>query len=460
MRCALLFLLMAAALPARATPTRIEISRTTSPIVLDGDLSDAAWTKALRVDQFVEYWKGDNVPAPAPTAGFMAYDDQAVYIAFRADDARPASIRAPFVDRDKVLGDQDYVAVVIDTQNDRRSAVAFRVNPRGIQTDSVVNDANGTEDFAPDFFYEAVARQTDRGWTAEMKIPLSSLRYPASDPQSWGVILMRNYPREFRYIMANTPIPKNSPCFICHSSELAGFTGLGSAAHITLAPYSTAQSGEQRAKGVMSFDPFQSDSGLDLKWNPSAKLTFDATLNPDFSQIESDVVQISANSRFAFSYPEKRAFFLEGVDLLSTPMRVVYTRSITSPAWGFRATGQAGSSAYTMLVAEDRGGGSIVLPGAESSDFVPQDFRSRVLIGRMRHSFGSSFAGLIASAREIEGGGHNRVIGPDFLWKISSRETSTSIETGRPTAWGATMETSAMTLPLLSALHSHSLTRL
>ena len=149
-------------------------------------------------------------------------------------------IRAPLVDRDKVLGDQDYVAILIDTLNDRRSGVAFRVNPRGVQTDSVVNDANGEEDFSPDFFYEAVARRTERGWTAEMRIPLASLRYPSTDPQTWGVIMMRNYPRDYRYIMANTPIPKNSGCFLCHASEVAGLEGLPTGSHFTIAPYTTA----------------------------------------------------------------------------------------------------------------------------------------------------------------------------------------------------------------------------
>ncbi len=237
MRRTLSFLLLILlATVANAVPTQVGITKLTGTIVIDGDPGDAAWESASTVEGFVEYFCGDNTAPPAKTTGRIVYDSEAVYVAVISDDPQPSSIRAPLVDRDKVLGDQDYVAVLLDTLNDRRSGVAFRVNPRGVQGDSVVNDATGEEDFSPDFFYEAFARRTDTGWTAEMRIPLSSLRYTSTDPQKWGVILMRNYPRDFRYVMANTPIPKNSGCFLCHAAELSGFTGLPSGSHFTIAP--------------------------------------------------------------------------------------------------------------------------------------------------------------------------------------------------------------------------------
>lgn len=420
----LLFVLFA--LPLSAIPAK---RLTGGTIVLDGDPSESAWSGAQRIDEFVEYYRGDNVSEVAPTTAWVGYDDEFLYVAFRNDDPRAVDMRAPLVDRDKVLGDQDYVAVLLDTQNDRRSATVFRVNPRGVQTDSVVNDATGEEDFSPDFFYDAVALRNENGWTAEMRIPLSSLRYPASSPQTWGVILMRNYPRDFRYIMSQTRIPKNSGCFVCNAERFEGLTALPAGSHMRLTPYSTANvsqsmstSSNARVPGELTPHRFDSDLGLDLKWSPSASLTIDGTLNPDFSQIESDMPQSTIGSRFALQNEEKRTFFLESVDLLDTPILAVYTRTITAPSWGVRATGQRGASAYTLLMAEDRGGASMILPGQTKSDFVPQDFRSRVVIGRLRHTFGDSFAGALLSAREIEGGGHNRLIGPDFLWKMSDRD--------------------------------------
>lgn len=420
-------LLVVLALQANAVPTQVGITRLTGAIAVDGDPGETAWESASAIDGFVEYFRGDNTAPPAKTIGRIAYDAEAVYVAFISEDPRPGDIRAPLVDRDKVLGDQDYVAVLLDPLNDRRSGVAFRVNPRGVQTDSVVNDATGEEDFSPDFFYQAVARRTPTGWSAEMRIPLSSLRYPSTDPQKWGVILMRNYPRDFRYIMANTPIPKNSGCFLCHAAELSGFSGLPSGSHFTIAPYSTANVsdrfiGDANRRLPEANRSFDSDLGVDFKWSPSTRLTLDATLNPDFSQIESDVPQIEVNNRFALSFAEKRTFFLEGTDLLATPILAAYTRSITSPAWGMRATGNSGSNAYTFLVAEDRGGGSLILPGSQGSEFAPQDFRSLAALGRLRRSFGDSFAGVMVSARETEGGGHNRLIGPDFHWKRNATD--------------------------------------
>lgn len=418
-----------------ARVSAVEIARLESPVTIDGDVSDAAWKSARRVDSFVEYFRSDNMAPPAKTVSFLAYDDEALYVAFIADDPEPSAIRAPLVDRDKVLGDQDYVAILLDTLNDRRSGVAFRVNPRGVQTDSLVNDATGEEDFSPDFFYEAVALRTATGWSAELRIPLASLRYPASDPQTWGVILMRNYPRDYRYLMANTNIPKNSGCFLCHAAELTGLRGLPTGSHMTMTPYSTASvsrnysagggGGAERALLPAASSRFDNDLGLDMKWNPSTRLTIDATLNPDFSQVEADVPQMAVGSRFALWFPEKRTFFLESVDLLKTPIQAIYTRTINSPAWGMRATGNLGASAYTFLVTEDRGGGSVILPGAQGSDFIPGDFRSRIALGRIRRTFGKSFGAFLVSARETEGGGHNRLFGPDFQWRLNSSDRLT-----------------------------------
>ena len=140
-------------------------------------------------------------------------------------------------------------------------------------------------------------------------------------------------------------------------------------------------------------------------------------MNPDFSQIEADTAQIAVNNRFALFYPEKRPFFLEGVDLLDTPLGAVYTRSITSPRWGGRATGKVKGLAYTLLAADDRGGGSVILPGPTESSLAPQDYRSLVGIGRLRQDLGPSFVGVLYAGREIEGGGYNRVYGPDLNWR-------------------------------------------
>jgi hypothetical protein len=430
-RNALVALLLLAA-PARAdenapVPPPIPLPRITEAITVDGDLSDPGWQHAAVIDTFFETVFGDNREPHVKTVAWVAYDDRYFYIAVKCDDPRPGTIRAPYVDRDNVIGTDDNVAVFVDSRGDRRSAQEFRVNPRGIQGDAVFNDANGNEDFSPDFYYDTAGTITEAGWQAELRIPLSSLRYPKADPQKWGIIIWRNYPRDRRYAIYSSPQPRGANCVICRSRELTDVSGLPSSSHLVAAPYASAQDVARAAEtgGPLANEPTEKNVGLDVKWNPSADTALDATVNPDFSQVEADVAQIAVNNRFALFFPEKRPFFLEGIDLFDTPIQAVYTRTITSPRWGGRATGKLGASSYTLLLAQDRGGGSVTLPGPSSSDLAPQDFRSLVGIARVRRDFGGSFVGLLYTGREVEGGTHNHVVGPDFQWRPNQKEKVT-----------------------------------
>jgi hypothetical protein len=367
---------------------------------------------------------GDNRAPNVTTIAWLTYDDRYLYIALRCDDPDPRKIRAPYVDRDQVIGTDDNVAIFLDTRNDRRSAQEFRVSPRGIQADGIFNDASGNEDFSPDFYYDTAARITEKGWQAEVRIPLSSLRYPKADPQKWGIIIWRNYPREFRYAIYSSPQPRGANCLICLSRQLTGLTHLPSSSHLVVAPYVSAQDVAHADAPGRPLGPGRTDRrvGLDVKWNPSASTALDATINPDFSQVEADVAQIAVNNRFALFFPEKRPFFLEGVDLFDTPIPAVYTRTITSPRWGARTTGKLGASAYTLLVTQDRGGGTVILPGPTGSELAPQDFSSVVGVARVRRDFGRSFLGLLYAGRESQGNGHNQVVGPDGQWRPNDKE--------------------------------------
>ena len=413
---------------AQEAPPPIALPKTHAEIKIDGDLSDPGWADAAVIDTFYEIVPGDNVTPKVKTVVRLTYDEKYFYVGIFCQDPNPEKIRAPFVDRDNVVGTDDNFAVFLDTRNDRRSAMEFRVNPRGNQADAIYNDSNGNEDFSPDFFYDTAAKITADGWIAEMRIPFSSLRFPKTSPQTWGIYLWRNYPRDNRYFIQSGRVPRGSNCWICHATSLTGITGLPSGGNLTVAPYFTArESGTPRDGAGSDFrnHPIRGDGGFDLKWTPNANNAVDATLNPDFSQVESDVGQLAVNNRFALFFPEKRPFFLEGVDLFQTPIQAVYTRTITSPRWGLRDTGKFGSSSYTLLVTQDRGGGSVILPGPTGSSFAPQDYGSFASIGRLRQDIGQSFAGLLLTDREIEGhgNGHNRVLGPDFQWRPDVENT-------------------------------------
>jgi len=414
------------AAPAVGPP--LAVSRTAGKISIDGKLDEAAWQQAAVLDTFYETYPADNTEPKVKTVVYLTYDDHDFYVGIHAFDPEPGKIRAPFVERDKVIGTDDNVAVFLDTRNDRRSAIELRVNPRGNQADAVYNDSSGNEDFSPDFFYDTAGQITADGWTAEMRIPLSSLRYPKQAENRWGILVWRNYPRDQRYFIHSSPISRGSNCWICQSRELSGLTGLPGGGHLVAAPYVTGQRLGEPEAGLgspLADQDAKADGGLDVKWTPSASNALDLTLNPDFSQVESDVGQIAVNNQFAIFFPEKRPFFLESLDLFDTPIPAVYTRTITDPRWGLRDTGKLGSTTYTVLLAEDEGGGSVIIPGPNGNDLAPQDFSSNVLVGSLRRDFGASYLGMLVTARENDGGGFNRVAGPDFLWRRSETDQMT-----------------------------------
>jgi hypothetical protein len=245
MKAAGIFLLIAifpALLPAQPAPARIPIRRATGPITIDGDLSDPGWKDAAEITGFYEVQPGDSTPPKVKTVAYLTYDDRFFYVAIRCDDPDPTKIRAHFTERDRAFSDQDLAAILLDTRNDGRTALELYVNAYGIQDDFVRDEstASGTrEDSAPDFFWDSAAKITSSGWQVEMRVPFSTLRYSAEEPQTWGIIVFRNYPRDFRYQIASNPSPRDSLCFMCHATKIEGLTGLPHGAHLVAAPYVT-----------------------------------------------------------------------------------------------------------------------------------------------------------------------------------------------------------------------------
>ena len=225
-------------------PPPISIHRTSAPITVDGDLSDAGWKDAVKLDNWVEGQPGDNIPAKVKTIAYLTYDDRYFYIGIRAEDPNAKAIRAPYVERDAVIGTDDNLAVFLDTRGEKRNSLELRVSPRGIQADGFYDDAGPVEDFSPDYFYDTAARIDSGGWSAEFRIPFSSLRYSSRNP-TWSILIWRNYPRDFRYAFYTAPVPRGSNCLVCHAQTITGLTDLPESGHITAAPYVSSQHLEQ-----------------------------------------------------------------------------------------------------------------------------------------------------------------------------------------------------------------------
>ena len=413
---------------------RISIKRAAGKITVDGDLSDEGWRNATRIEKWYEVNPGDNTEPKVRNVGYLAYDDRFFYAAFEFEDPDIGAVRAPFADRDNIgNGYSDYGGIIIDPRNSGRTATFFVATPRNIQYDAVTDDASG-EDSSPDFFWDSATRLTERGWTLEIRVPFSSLRYRQADPQTWGILLYRNYPRDRHYQFFSAKLPRGGNCFVCRSNVLDGLERLPRGGHLVVAPYvSASESARPREElgSPLVNDPIKPHAGVDVKYTPNADNAIDFTVKPDFSQVESDTAQISVNERFALFFPEKRPFFLEGADLFQTPVQAVYTRTISSPDWGGRLTGKEKGMRYTLLVAEDNGGGSIIIPGPNGSDLATQDFGSTSFIARVKREIGLSFVGLLFTDRESHSGdgtpddppgGHNRVFGPDFQWRPSGSD--------------------------------------
>jgi hypothetical protein len=386
-------------------------------IVLDGRVDEPAWQRAQPLDRFWEIYPLAEVEARVRTEARYAYDENALYVAVRAWDPNLDELREPFTRRDKVLADQDMIVLFIDPVGNRKFAHFFRVNPRGSIGDGLFNEDSGAEDFSPDFDFEVATARFDGGWSVEFRIPFSSLRYGDPPSKTWSTMVFRNWPRDQRYRMTTSKLPRDQNCFICLNEPLTGLDALPNTQHLAVTPDLTLRTVTTRSGDVPSKRETDFVASVDLKWRPRADVVVDATINPDFSQVEIDAPQLTGNAQFALYYPEKRPFFLEGNDILEAPMRALYTRSVTDPAWGLRGTQRAERFDGTVLVTRDEGGGTVLLPNTFGTDYAVQDFKSMATFARGRWQVNGATVGGLFTDRTIVGGrGYNRVAGPDFVW--------------------------------------------
>ena len=392
-------------------------------ITLDGSLDDAVWQRIMPMTEFYEYRPQDAVTAKFATEARIAYDKHALYIGVAASDPEPGKIDAPLVRRDQVRGSQDFFAIHIDPVGTRKFAQIFRFNAAGAIGDGLFNEDSTSEDYSPDFEFEVRTARGATGWTAEVRIPFSTLRY--SDPPSptWSIQIVRGISRDQQYRFANARIPRDSNCFLCYAQTLEGMNELPTGREFTATPQMTLRRATDQSNNGPRLGKTDMVVGVDVKFRPRPDLVFDVTINPDFSQVELDTPQLASNAQFALFFPEKRPFFLEGADILSSPFNdAIYTRSINDPAWGARLTQRNDGSDFTFLTARDDGKGLILLPGPLNTRFASQESKSQATIGRYRSHFGTLSIGGLLTDRTYESSAgkpsaFNRVAGVDLIWR-------------------------------------------
>ena len=374
------------------------------PPKLDGQLDDQVWSgPSLPAENWVSYNPLRGESEQQRTRVWMAYDDQALYFAFRAYDAEPDRIRATITRRDNAWND-DWVAISLDSSHAGQVAYHMFINPRGIQMDAL-NTASG-EDSAVDWTWQSAGRVDSEGYVVEVRVPLQSIRFRGGEDVRMGVMFFRRNSR----LGISWSWPEMRPGqWVFESNVPAVFSQLKQPRLFELIPSATMSSNQQREIGS-TWPKVRSrgDLGASVKYGVTSTVTLDATVNPDFSQVESDAFQVEVNQRFPTFFSEKRPFFMEGLGLFNlaatsgdgTMRTAVHTRRVVDPLVGSKLTGTAGRQTFAFLTVADES---------------PVTERDKVFtIGRvMRNTGPGQYVGALVTDVEYLGS-HNRVAAADL----------------------------------------------
>lgn len=413
-------------------------------ITVDGRLDEPIWSQAAVLRDFWQYLPNDNRAADDSTTVLVWYSSTGIYFGIRAYQSS-TSVRATLADRDKISGD-DYVEILLDTFNDRRQAFVFGVNPLGVEADGTLQDAARqtanitsstvtgayTLDLSPDFVYESKGRQTEWGYEIEMHIPFKTLRYKDVDPQDWGINVIRVV-QATGHQHTWTRALQTEASFLAQSGTLTGLTDLRRGLVLDVTPEATSTvTGTPQPSG-WHYDGGEPRVGGTLRWGVTNNLALHGTVRPDFSQVEADVPQIQFDPSVALFFPEKRSFFLDGLELFQTPVRLIYTRRLVDPQAAATLTGKVGTTTVAFLSGVD---------GTEASASGRDHPVMNAL--RLRQDLsGQNSLGMVYTDR-VEGTGFNRVaaidgaLTPGDAWSITFQGGGSATRDSSPAAvrWG------------------------
>lgn len=412
----------------------VKVGRFNERPVIDGKLDEQIWLQAGVLQDFLQTEPGDNIRPPHPTEVRIGYDAKFLYLGIHASD-EPGQVRSTVARRDDLSGN-DYVSVWLDTFNDRRRAYVLQFNPLGVQGDGIFTEGQGI-DFSVDVVMQSQGTITDDGFSVEVAIPFTSLRYEAGVGKLWGVHVLRIV-RHLDEWDTWMPLRRESrdfrtatfTQFLEQEGHVTGIEDTGRERTLELIPtLVVSETGQRRrsstgvSPGIFGPDqflnrPLHFDPGLTAKLSLSSGVTLDAAFNPDFAQVEADQLVITANQRFPIFFEEKRPFFLEGVEIFQTPIRAVHTRTIIDPDVAVKLTGKRGPNTFGFLLASDNAPGNFSHDEKNDPKIRPAIERfidKNALVGvlRVKHDVGSgSSLGVLATGYSFTEK-HNYLLGLD-----------------------------------------------
>lgn len=352
-------------LPALASENKIYTAEKVKSdnIVIDGIINDDAWNIVNWGGDFVQHEPFQGKEPSQETKFKILYDEKNVYLAFRCFDSSPDSIVQRMSRRDGFEG--DFIEVNIDSYNDKRTAFSFTVSASGVKGDELITNNGDNWDSSWDPIWYSGTNIDEKGWTAEMKIPLSQLRYGNYDEQIWGIQITR---RLFRKEERSTwkYIPRDAPGWVSQFGELHGIKGIEPQKQVEILPYTVLQTErfkrEPENPYAKSGKVTKINGGIDGKIGLTSDFTMDFTINPDFGQVEADPSQVNL-STFETYFQEKRPFFIEGKNILN-----------------FQITGGDGGFSRDNLFYSRRIGRSPhYYPEAEDAEYIDQPNNTRIL---------------------------------------------------------------------------------
>jgi hypothetical protein len=393
------------------TPLRLDAP---AEVTIDGVLDEPVWQQAVRLTGFSQYSPVDGRPAEDATEVLVFYSPTAIYFGIRAH-AAAGSVHATLANRDRIDSD-DAIEIYLNPFKDGRQALVFGVNPLGIQSDGALVEGSGNRggpsfgalesgrevtDLTPDYVYHSKGRLTDEGYEIEIAIPFKTLRFPAERVQSWSLNIVRRV-QSSGHEDSWTPALRANSSFLTQSGTLDGLTDLHRGLVLDLNPVVTAHSDGAPADGHWGYETSDPEFGGNIRWGLSPNLTMNATINPDFSQVEADASQFTFDPRSALFFPEKRPFFLEGAELFNAPNNLIYTRRIAAPVAAVKLTGNSSGTDIAVLSAIDDAATSVT--GVDHPLFN---------IARIQHDLPhASKVGVVYTDR-VDGATSNRVFAAD-----------------------------------------------